>query len=577
VRRHAAHRRLAELTSDPEERARHLALSAEGTDEAIATTLDTAASLARNRGAPDAAAELLEHAIRLTSATSVDDARRRHLEAADHRFVAGDQAGAEGHARRALELSRPGGERAEAMRRIAHLECERGAVLDARRSLEAAAAEPGASTAVSAAVLRDLADLAVDGGDLSGAEKHARTAEDLARRAGDPSTALAAHTTRARVALLRGDPSGSLTETRPDTSGATPAADPQNLLLAEAEMLTGRHDRARGRLETLAAAAHDRGDEPAHRIALVRLAELELRVGSWDRARSWAREALDLAGLFGVEGTHETALLAYLAAVEGLEDDCRTAARTVLRSEREDQVARLWSLGALGVLELSLGRADLAIRQLGPVGTFVDAMGLGEPEWLPFLPDEAEALVTVGEHEAADRRIAWLEARGRALGRDSVLAAAGRCRGSLLAATGNLAEALISAESAVELCGSLPLPFERGRCLLTLGVLRRRDRQKRDARDALGRALELFETLGARIWAERAREELARISGRRASLTELTESETRVVRLAAAGRTNQEIGQTLSMSVRTVEGHLSHAYAKLGLRSRTELAVFFTD
>jgi DNA-binding NarL/FixJ family response regulator len=48
-----------------------------------------------------------------------------------------------------------------------------------------------------------------------------------------------------------------------------------------------------------------------------------------------------------------------------------------------------------------------------------------------------------------------------------------------------------------------------------------------------------------------------------------------VVRLAAAGRTNREIARTLSVSVRTVEGHLSHAYAKLGLRSRTELAVFF--
>jgi DNA-binding CsgD family transcriptional regulator len=58
-------------------------------------------------------------------------------------------------------------------------------------------------------------------------------------------------------------------------------------------------------------------------------------------------------------------------------------------------------------------------------------------------------------------------------------------------------------------------------------------------------------------------------------VTELTESEARVARLAAAGRTNQEIARTLSMSVRTVEGHLSHVYAKLGLRSRTELAVFF--
>ena len=59
--------------------------------------------------------------------------------------------------------------------------------------------------------------------------------------------------------------------------------------------------------------------------------------------------------------------------------------------------------------------------------------------------------------------------------------------------------------------------------------------------------------------------------------TGLTAVEERVARLAAAGRTNREIAATLFMSVRTVEGHLSHIYAKLGIRSRTELALFFDD
>jgi DNA-binding CsgD family transcriptional regulator len=126
----------------------------------------------------------------------------------------------------------------------------------------------------------------------------------------------------------------------------------------------------------------------------------------------------------------------------------------------------------------------------------------------------------------------------------------------------------------VELLDALPLPFETARSLLALGGCRRRDRQKRPAREALENALRSFEDLGADPWAERARAELGRVSGRRASISELTESENRVVRLAAAGRTNREIAQSLSMSVRTVEGHLSHAYAKLGLRSRTELALF---
>ncbi len=246
-----------------------------------------------------------------------------------------------------------------------------------------------------------------------------------------------------------------------------------------------------------------------------------------------------------------------------------------MEAVRDDRRAVLWHLSALGELELSLGRADLAIRHLGRAGGIATEMGVGEPDWFPFLADEAEALVIVGELEAADRRIDWFGERGATLGRDSAVGAAERCRGLLLAERGRLPDALASAASAVERYEALPLPFEQARSRLTLGTLRRRDRQKRDARDALQRALELFESLGARIWADRARAELARIGGRRASLNELTEAEARVVRLAASGLTNREIARTLSMSVRTVEGHLSHAYAKLGLRSRTELAVFF--
>ena len=85
----------------------------------------------------------------------------------------------------------------------------------------------------------------------------------------------------------------------------------------------------------------------------------------------------------------------------------------------------------------------------------------------------------------------------------------------------------------------------------------------------------LFTEAGASAWADRAREELGRIGGRRASVGELTETETHVARLAASGLTNREIARSLSIGVRTVEGHLSHIYAKLEVRSRTELAAFF--
>jgi len=95
---------------------------------------------------------------------------------------------------------------------------------------------------------------------------------------------------------------------------------------------------------------------------------------------------------------------------------------------------------------------------------------------------------------------------------------------------------------------------------------------KRAARDALEEAARLFERIGARLWLERVRAETQAISGRRSMGMELSDAEERVARLAAAGRTNKEIATELSLSVRTVEGHLSRIYEKLGIRGRSELA-----
>jgi DNA-binding NarL/FixJ family response regulator len=103
-------------------------------------------------------------------------------------------------------------------------------------------------------------------------------------------------------------------------------------------------------------------------------------------------------------------------------------------------------------------------------------------------------------------------------------------------------------------------------------MVRRQAQQKRAAREALEEALRIFEELGAPLWADKARAELKRISGRRAPSEELTETEGRVAELAAQGRTNKEIASELFMARSTVEGHLSHVYRKLGIRSRTELA-----
>jgi DNA-binding CsgD family transcriptional regulator len=127
-------------------------------------------------------------------------------------------------------------------------------------------------------------------------------------------------------------------------------------------------------------------------------------------------------------------------------------------------------------------------------------------------------------------------------------------------------------DRALELHDRLELPFERARTLLAQGATLRRAKQRRPARVVLQEALAEFDRLGARLWRERTRAELARISGRAPSAGELTPAEHRVAALVAEGKTNREVAAALYLSERTIEGHLSHLYAKLGVRSRAELA-----
>ena len=228
----------------------------------------------------------------------------------------------------------------------------------------------------------------------------------------------------------------------------------------------------------------------------------------------------------------------------------------------------LWTAEALGVLELSLGNAGAAWAAMTAFAAHVEAGGVGP---VGFVPEALEALIALGELDRADALLERFERRGRELDRAWVAATAARCRGLLAAARGDLDGAQASLERALVEHERLELEFSLARTLLAQGHVRRRRREKRLARDALERSLALFEQMGARLWAERARAELTRVASR-AAPGELTPAERRVVELAAGGRSNKEIASELFVSVHTVEAHLSHAYAKLGVRKRSQLA-----
>ena len=199
-------------------------------------------------------------------------------------------------------------------------------------------------------------------------------------------------------------------------------------------------------------------------------------------------------------------------------------------------------------------------------------MGVREPAYFRIVPDEVEALVALGRLDEAEALLAPFEDAGRNLDRAWAMATGARCRALVFAARGDLQGASAAADEAVRHHDRLPLPFELGRTLLVRGAVQRRAKRKREARDTLTQALEIFEGLGAAAWAERTRAELARIGGRAASSVDLTPTEARVAELVAAGGTNREVADALFVSVHTVEANLKRIYRKLGIRSRTELA-----
>ena len=128
-------------------------------------------------------------------------------------------------------------------------------------------------------------------------------------------------------------------------------------------------------------------------------------------------------------------------------------------------------------------------------------------------------------------------------------------------------------EAAAATYGGLGLAFDEARTLLSLGRAQRRAKKWGAARDVLERTVAAFETIGSPGWADDARAELERVGARKpATSGGLTATERRVADLAVEGLANKEIARTLVVTVNTVEFHLRNAYAKLGIRSRVQLA-----
>jgi DNA-binding CsgD family transcriptional regulator len=570
----AAHAALAAVEPDQERRARHLAAAATRSDEHVAGELEAAASAAKRRGALAAAATALALSARLTPAGQ--ERTRRWLESARAAQDAGQPAAADYAADEVLELTRDPLLEAEAT-------YIKSKVLDVRgRSQEAARALEGvAERIVSFDPERSMRFLAEAVGcwfhamDFPRALETARRCQTL--EADLPENTLLRLTVGNALSNM-----GRCAEAAPLLERAATEVEALDDLSA-AEHLAGsaatslmhleRFDRAR----TLLARQADQERRIGALSVLVRTlaltASTEVYAGEWPAAAAAAEETARLAADLG-EPMMELwghVMRGTVAAAQGdeLEREARFArAADLAEATGMRRVVDYNAAEARGAALLARGDYEAAASALGLLQELDATRGLSAlSRWLP---DLAEALVRSGQHDEADHALGRLEALHGDDGQKWAQAAAARLHGMVED------EFDSSFARALELGAAAQTPFERARSALCYGERLRRAGKRRQARAQLGDALATFDRLGARAWAERAQSELRSSGQTRAPQRRydapLTPSEHQVATLVAEGLSNREIATRLFVSVRTVEMHVSNAYRKLGVRSRTGLS-----
>lgn len=575
-RTRALHRRLAEIVPDLEQRARHLAAGSEFPDEGVADVLERAARSAGARGAPASAAELAEAASRLTPSERVDDLFRRRVAAAEYHEVAGHGARAGALLQELVERAPDGHARAVALERLGRIAWDSDTAI---RLFERARNEAGDDLALKISIEQGLAGAEwVAWRDVPRAAEHLRAALRLAEELGDERTLVRVLGALVWLDAFLGSPTDDellrraleLRERVPDL----PLADDPRWAHANVLAWTDEPERARTLLETLLHEATLREEEGARLMFLNMLGSVEWRLGRRAVARRHIAEAVDLARDLELDPAAAFALQKQVRidADDGRSDAARANAAGALAVARASGTA--WAeegiRHSLGVLALSAGDLDEAHRHLESLGDWVWDAGVREPCNLRSIPDEIEVLILLGRRETAEDLLERFEREAQRLDRASGLATAARCRALLAAAAGDLEAASDEFRESLRQHDRLTEPSELARTLLAFGVVQRRAKQRRAARETLGRALALFEELGAMLWAERTRGELARIGGRtRAS--GLTPTERRLAELVTEGLSNKQIAAALFVTPKTVSTQLSRVYAKLGVHSRTEL------
>jgi DNA-binding CsgD family transcriptional regulator len=579
LERRRVHLRLAAAAAAPEERARHLALADDTPDEAVAAELARAGAAACRQGARSAGAALYEQSAGLTPAGDEEARAHRLIAAADAHFEAGEP----DRARALLEEAASG---AGPSRFVAL--CHLGRQLDETVGGDAALAAfrealETDDAAVATQAHRGLAQALTYVGSAERALEHADTAVAIAEPLADRVALVYALAMQAFVRKMTGHPGWRASLDRalaleaevdlPDLDASPSAFD------ADTRRLILELDEARRAYERMLVRAGERDDVPTEAWCRFGLASLEIAAGNWERAAEHGDELSDLADQAAVLRLPALRTKAHLATVRG--DVAAARAHLDAIVERAEPAGEFHNLRAglhlRGLLELSLGDAAAAIPPLERARQIAERMAIREPGILTFLVDEVEARAGVGDADAAASALGAFEACVSEGDFPWVAPLVARARGLVAAARGDLVEARTQLDAAVAGESAIPMPLERARARLALGRVLRRAQQRSEAQAVLEHAVARFDELGAALWAESARAELARIGGRAPSGDDLTPTEQRIAELVASGMTNREVAAALFVTPKTVESTLTRIYRKLGVRSRTELARRLAD
>ncbi|MFG1678546.1 AAA family ATPase [Nonomuraea sp. NPDC049269] len=560
-----AHLALAELLlNEPDRRAWHLAAACPGPDAAVSAELERTAARARRRGGHAAAAKALQRAAELAPRRA--DGARLLVEAASAAVFTGDIAWVE-------ELAAQARARTDDATLLASAAVQAGrlAVLTGRHSVVfSRLADAAEALAVSQpAIALDLLAGAAVVGFYSGEDTQRHRVQDILRRLPED----AGLRTWVRAVADPFDDRAGLVRLLPRLA-AEAEARPEQLttvgimawLLDETPQAVRAFDEAFHRWEL-------QGPLPEGLGGAVAWAQVER--GRWGQAREACARTTAVGRAAGLD--HAVACAATVdATVLAFQGDTATARvqaedALTLIDPLESRSVRVYARRALGAAAAAEGAYETAYDQLRMIFT-ADGAPVHYHASYPALADLAAAAVRCGRREEA------VEIVERSAG-ELADNASPRLRALISRARGLLADPE-AAEPHFRAALADPVleywPFERAQTLLDLAEWLRRRRRIAEARGPLTEALEAFRRLGARPWIERARAE-SRAAGLDVTdstpdaLAELSPQQQQIIRLAARGLTNREIGEKLFLSPRTVSSHLYRSFPKLGITARSQL------